>query len=149
MNFLVATLIVGFVIYVAALSLNPSAIQADPSSLSVSAHVTRLLTVLVVLLFLNSLVFRAISRIWPVRGNATFSSIFEFQCYMYAILLPGMALDLLLGFVAPEIRLAAGAVIGFTGAVFWNFPGIAGSQRSLNAPCVGWRIVLARSARFC
>ena len=85
---------------------------------------------------MNALVFRAISRIWNVRGNATFSSIFEFQCYMVAISLPTMALDLLLGpwlalLVELEI-LPAGSnililasvafVIDGAGLLFWNFP---------------------------
>ena len=158
-QFLFATLSIGFVIYVAAFTLNLSATQADPSSALVSAHVIRLLTFLVVLLFLNSLIFRAISRIWPVRGNATFSSIFGFQCYMQAILLPAMVLDLLLGSLLTEllaretlpawsilIPATVGYVLGVVGLLFWNLPGIAVvngvSMRRVLAGLLFWSVAL-------
>ena len=92
------------------------------------------------MLFADSMVFRAISRIWPVQGSASFSSIFELQCYTLALrLLPATVINLLLGplltaLVAHNtlsesssnlILFTTGAVIGVAVLLFWDFPGVA------------------------
>ena len=141
-QFLVACLGIALVIYIAAFSLSQSEIHTatgQPPVTSAEALAVRMLTFLVAVLLVDSLVIRAVSRIWPIRGGATFSSIFEFRCYMLAIWLPGMALDLLLGpwllaLVLQKILPAGsnililatvGSVIGVFAVLFWWFPGVA------------------------
>lgn len=139
-QFLVLTLIFGFFIYTSYFLLTQLTVHEAPGQAVEKAKAVafRMLALFVFLLFVNSLFIRAISRIWPLRGNATFSSIFQFHCYMPAILLPAMMLDLLLGPLLYElikikilpawsflILLVLGAIIGLFGLIFWNIPGIA------------------------
>lgn len=140
-EFLATSLGLGFTMYVATISLIQSEVYkatGDQDGTSVEALATRLLAYLVAVLVLNSILFRAISRVWPVRGRATFLSIFQFQCYTLAIFLPGMALDLLftplvvagiLRKIIPDwsilVLIAPIAGIGLVGTLFWEFPGVA------------------------
>lgn len=140
-EFLVGSLSIGFPTYFTAFSLAQSKIHevsGQPPVSGAEALAIQFLALLVVLLFVNALLFRAVSRIWPVGGSASFSSIFEIQCYMMAIYLPAMIMDLLLGptltgllarqMVTPLsslIPFLLGLVLGVFGLVFWNLPGVA------------------------
>ena len=140
-QFLYGSLCIEFGIYAAAFSLNQSEIYAvtgQPPITSANALAVRFLAYTFVMLIVGALGGRAVSRIWPVRGSATFSSIFEIQCYMLAIILPVMIYDLLIGplhtaLVAREVLPAwsivisymVGVVIGTLGGLFWNIPGVA------------------------
>ena len=142
-QFFVFSLIIGFFIYGAAFSLNLSVIHeatGQPPVASPNALAIQVLAFFVVMLVVNSLVIRAVSRIWPVRGSATFASIFELECYVLGIRLwPSMALTLLLSpwltALGAQQLLTAGntflilfipsAVIGATTTLFWEFPGVA------------------------
>lgn len=106
---------------------------AEPKALAVQVVVF-----VIANLLLGSLYFRAISRVWPVKGKAAFSSIFELQCYMMAIIVPLSAFDLLVGptianlvsmYILPAwcqfVQPVIGLMIGLAGLFFWQFPGVA------------------------
>ena len=140
---LVVSLSIGFLIFGAAISLSQSVTQADSDGQSVpspDAIAVYFLAFAVTMLFVNSLIFRAISRIWPIRGSATFRSIFELECYTLAIrMLPPMVLTLVLlplvtVLMATEtvsnssgilILVAPAIVITLASLIFLEFPGIA------------------------
>ena len=139
-QFLVVTLIIGFFIYVSAYLLTQLPVHETSGQHTkyAQAFAYRILALLLLIVLVNSILFRAISRIWPLRGNATFSSIFELQCYMLATLLPAMILDLVLGPLFNElikneilqessylILFNLGNIIGLIGLIFWNIPGVA------------------------
>lgn len=142
-GFLAYSLGIGSIILVATFSLSLSenlriAGEAALTSDMASALATKQLTYLLFVLVLNSVFFRAISKFWPVRGSATILSIFQFQCYFLAIVLPLMALDLLLvpslialvhQEIVPEwagsIPAAIDFTIGILGAIVWQIPGVA------------------------
>jgi len=113
------------------------AIGQKPTS-SAQALAARVTVFLVVNLVLGSLAFRAISRIWPVKGIASFASIFELQCNMMAIVTPVAAVDILLDPILAElvvrdilpvwsllVQASIGGIVGFAGFLFWNMPGVA------------------------
>lgn len=117
--------------------------QADPLSVSqhtdsmAQAWATRQVAFAAVGVALNALVFRAVSQVWPVKGGADFRSIFAFQCYMCAVILPTAILDfvgqpvtvLVAGGSLPEWSVGIPPLlilaIAALGLVFRNFPGIA------------------------
>lgn len=87
------------------------------------------LTVLVVVTVVYSLFYRAVSRLWPIRGKGTFKSIFSLQCYTQAILIPLAAVLFIVSPFLGENRLSFALVVGyFYGLVtgfFWNLPAVA------------------------
>lgn len=97
----------------------------------------RLLVFVIFILFLNTIFSRIISPQWPIRGRATLISIFEFQCYMTATLVPAGAIDVLLDPLllhivlngAPYwilyIPLAIGYVLGLIFYFVYQNPGLA------------------------
>ena len=141
-QFLVLSLGIAFLCYVAAyflsLSLNLSEPNANPEALA-RVLALRLVTYLCFVLLLSSLFYRAISRIWPISGRASFLSILEMQCYMQAIWLPIYALDLFLiplftDLEATEVLsrrgaditfLVLGTIFGTVLSLFWLIPGVA------------------------
>jgi hypothetical protein len=70
----------------------------------------RIVVFLVVLLALNSLFYRVILPLWPVRAKTTITDVFSFQCYMIATITPFAALDVLLDPIL--ISLVAGGAAG-------------------------------------
>lgn len=141
-QFLASSLALLFALHVASISLSRAVLKqsgvqegmtAEPKALAVQAVVFVILN-----LFLGSLQFWAISRAWPVKGKAAFSSIFELHCYTVAIFVPFVAFALLVSpfiahlvsmdilpawcyFVQPVISL----MISLAGLAFWQFPGVA------------------------
>ena len=134
-QFFFLSLSILFALYVAEISLTQvlsasiTGGQGEPPS--ARAIATWGLTLFVVLFLVNSLVFLAISRLWPVRGTATFTSILKGQCYTVAIVLPFAAVVCLLSpfIVTLNIRestiifvgLAWGVVVTFG----WQLPAVA------------------------
>ena len=135
-EFLVVFLFIGATIYSSAAALALAAVQ-DATGASVTAPVNalavRLLTMVVAKVVVNALYVRAISRIWPVRGRATFPDILQFRLYALAALLPVMVLDLLAG------PLLAGLVAQETVPI-WSIwlPGIAGFAIGLVTDVIKW-----------
>ena len=119
---------IGATIYTSAFGLALAAVQGDgaAATVPVKALTVRLLTMVVAMVVVDALYVRAISRIWPVRGRATFPDILNFRLYALAALLPVMALDLLAG------PLVAGLVAQETLPI-WSIwlPGIAGGAVGL------------------
>ena len=156
-QFLVFTLGIGIAIQLSTFTL----ILADSQLATTLARAVAITfaAMLVVVMFLESIFFRAISRIWPIRGIANFSSIFGLQCYMSAFVLPGMVIDLLGTFLVLilakgllaewKVFLAngvAGLLIGILSLLFWNLPGIAAinkvSTRRVLAGYFFWPVAL-------
>jgi len=105
-----------------------------PSSEAVAG---RQLVFILALLFANTLFYRIVSRIWPIKGKGTLVSIFEFQCYLTALLVPMAAVDVLIDPITiamvahgtPSWVLFIPGTIGFTAgsALFFLYqnPGLA------------------------
>ena len=140
-QFLAASLALEFVLFVAALGLvstvlkqtNTQGVTGESKDIAI-----QFIVFLVANLLFGSLCFRAISRIWPVRGKAAFLEIFGLQCYMMAIIVPVSGLDLLIGPTITKlvstgilpawcqlIQLVIGLMVGFAGLFFWQYPGVA------------------------
>lgn len=98
---------------VIAFSLNHEDLEkiAGSKMASPEALAGRLLVLMLTILFANTLFYRMVSPLWPVRGKADLVSIFEFQCYLVALLVPLAAMDVL--FDSITISLVA------NGAAFW------------------------------
>ncbi|MCY3678940.1 MAG: hypothetical protein OXH66_15355 [Gemmatimonadetes bacterium] len=135
------TLVIGFAIAGATFVRLHFATTGTVKTGLASANAAGVVTVAVSSLVLSSLMFRAISRAWPIRGHADFSSIFEIHCYLLAMgWLPTSAINLLLipwlaglaaagtlavlsVFLVPV--LVIGAPIGLLRDILWGCPGIA------------------------
>ena len=101
----------------------------------------------IVALLLGSILYLAISKLWPIRGPATYLQIIEFQCYMTAISLPMTGLMVVIApcwrtFVGDgsigieDLGLAINATIilySILTALFWQWPGIAVLNRTSTA----------------
>ena len=163
-QFLYACLSIVFVVYVVAVSLVATVslvgtVSLEPTAASIASTTLAgaisglLLLVLITGLLWGALVFRTLTRVWPIRGSATFVSIFKFRCYMMAIWLPQIVLILFLSLLpvvlvmlkqlseqgpiwnsisVEEISIwtsIAVLVIGVISSVltlfFWELPGIA------------------------
>lgn len=145
-QFLVASLKIAFGVYIAIFIVSQSMILETTGQSHVTppgdhAYIYIVLMIVPAMLFANSLILRAISRIWPVRGCATFSSIFELQCYTLAIRLPAIALLLITPLfmkyqehgILPALDITlifmilhtVDVVIGVASLLFWDLPGAA------------------------
>lgn len=141
MQFLVLTLGIGFAMTVAMISLSYSALESvtgekphgDPTALATLVIVASLVTMV-----FGTLATRFVCGVWPVRGGATFVPLFEFQCYLSALLLPVMAIYVILvpilrqlvaseivpvwvGFIPAVLGLLASLIVG----VVYQLPGTA------------------------
>ncbi len=140
LQFLAFTVVIGFFVYSAtfflALLIAPETsaqiIQIGSISLEGTARVFAIyvMALIIFILFVETILFRIISNIWPIKGGASFSAIFEFQCYMLATIVPLILLDLLLSpLIALEwvvgLKLSLGLLIGILSLLFWQVPGIA------------------------
>ena len=125
---------------VIAMSVNQQNIEKITGSKMASpeALAGRYLVMILVVLLGNTLLYRIISPRWPVRGKVNFVSLFEFQCYMVAILIPFLVIDVVLdpigislvaSKVAPSwvlfIPAVIGGVAGFVCYFLYQNPGIA------------------------
>ena len=102
-QFLAFTVFIGFLAYSAAFFLGlliAAETNAPIGSTSLEGE-SRVLAIYVMalmifILFVETVAFRILSNIWPIKGGASFLAIFEFQCYMLATTVPLILLDLLL-----------------------------------------------------
>ncbi|MDD9983239.1 MAG: hypothetical protein OXU81_18090 [Gammaproteobacteria bacterium] len=137
--FFVGFLGIEFVLCTALFTVTQSEVISVSEQVSAFAQAAavRQLALITLAIVLNAVVFRALSRVWPIKGSATFRSVFAFQCYMSAIILPLTMLDLLVqpvivglnGGSMPEwgigMLVLFGLAVGGFGLLFRNFPGIA------------------------
>lgn len=141
MQFLAISLAITFSLGVTAIALSLTAVQSvsgneqigDPKALS-----ARLIVFIFTMLVVGSLMYRATSFFWPIRGHASFHQIFEFQCYWMAIVLPFGAIDVLIlplvtELIARELvppwvgalPFLLGSAFGMVGWFLYGMPGIA------------------------
>ena len=141
MLFLVISLGIAFILLAASIGLTQTALQkvgeknlGDPEELTI-----RVLGFAFVVLVVGSLFYRAIVSLWPIRGNASFRQIFDFQCYstmiiliplsVIGLLIEPIIMELVLGQVIPGwmiwIPHILGFVLGNLGWFFYVIPGIA------------------------
>ncbi len=140
--FLAATLGIVFGSILTAAMLSQLLIWGSPAEPSLTADkavgvATALLVFLILLV--NSLFYRIISPLWPVRGTATFTSMFSVQCYTLAIGVASSAMLSVLYVPLLEVLVAAGhlertasfwipgAIGGLFGTIsaFWSVSGLA------------------------
>ena len=128
------SLIILFALFVAEIALtieiSVDDVRVMGQKVPAEALATWHLTFLVFLTVVFSLLYRAVSRIWPIRGNATFRSILELQCYTHAILIPLAAfLFLVSPFIGKESRVLWGIVVTVVYSLLtvfpWNLPAVA------------------------
>lgn len=140
-QFLVASLGIVFAMLVATIALVQGTMQGVTGQAPVTpaqALAVRTTVFVVANLVVGSLIFRSISRVWPVKGIASFRTIFELQCYMMAIITPLAAIDVLVAPIIAELvgrnitpgwtallPSGLGLIVGFAGFLFWNMPGVA------------------------
>jgi hypothetical protein len=139
-EFLVVAQGLVFSMLLVSITLSATAVQAisgaspgDPKSLA-----GRFVVGFIVLVVGSSVLETLISRVWPIRKKTAFVEIFEFNCYLQAVLLPAAAIDVLVdptltqliaGNVLPNwtliIPLLLGSVIGFVFYFAYTVPGLA------------------------
>ena len=114
----------------------------NPPPLSIG-EIARLFSMGIVLVMLINLIvvslfFRVFSAIWPIKGKATFRSIFDLQCYMTAIHLIGFIIIFTIYISNPEGSGPNQQLTGFdefllvllflymiTASFIFNLPGLA------------------------
>ena len=136
-QFLAFTVVIGFLAYSAAFSLvlliaAGTSAQIGNISLEWAARTlaTYVMALMIFILFVETVVFRILSNIWPIKGGASFSAIFEFQCYMLATIVPSILLDLLSSPLmalewVDKLKGSLAILIGISSLLFWQLPGIA------------------------
>lgn len=151
-QFLYVSLCFTFFVFISEIGLTATALRPGYHPASASAGWS--LSVFGLMFALNSLAFRTVSRVWPIRGSATFSSIFEIQCYTMAIYVPLMLLGLVLSplssvplsFNIQWIVFAIGFVYGIPVFFLWQIPAVAIANRVSSARVIAgflfWSAVL-------
>lgn len=140
-QFLVVSLGLVFAMLVASFALVQAGIDragVEMATATPEALAGRMVVFFVANLVVASLVFRAMSRVWPIKGSATFYSIFRLQCYMLSIIVPMAALDLLIGPIVAEliindvlpvwsifVQAGTGAIVGLVALFVYQIPGLA------------------------
>ena len=140
-QFLAVSIGLMFAVYAASYALTSTALErAGAGELieSPDAEALRIVVFFLANLVAATLFLRGISRVWPIKGSATFESIFKLQCYMMAIFVPVAAVDLLVGPIMAEmivrgfisetsilINISAGMAIGLLAFILYQVPGVA------------------------
>ena len=129
-RFFFYSLLILFTLFLAEAGLAQTALVEVPDPRAIA---TWALTLFVVFFLVNSLVLRAISRLRPVRGNATLVSILNGQCYTVAIVLPFTAVVFILSPFLAVLGISTCTIIliGFMWSVVVTF---------------GWQLPLAALA---